>query len=37
MCRGCGWRIIVLAGGERHLRLWRNEVLGQAMLGADRS
>lgn len=32
MCRSRGWRIIVLAGGERHLRLWRSETVGQPML-----
>ena len=32
MCRGRGWRIIVLAGGERHLALWRKEMVGQSML-----
>ncbi|MEE6179733.1 bifunctional lysylphosphatidylglycerol flippase/synthetase MprF [Mycobacterium sp. 050134] len=32
MCRGRGWQIIVLAGGERHLRLWRRETVGQPML-----
>ncbi len=32
MCRGRGWQIIVLAGGERHLRLWRKEKVGQPML-----
>jgi lysylphosphatidylglycerol synthetase-like protein (DUF2156 family) len=32
MCRGRGWQIIVLAGGERHLRLWRSETVGQPML-----
>ena len=32
MCRGRGWQIIVLAGGERHLRLWRDETVGQPML-----
>jgi lysylphosphatidylglycerol synthetase-like protein (DUF2156 family) len=32
MCRGRGWQIIVLAGGERHLRLWRKETVGQPML-----
>lgn len=32
MCRGRGWQIIVLAGGERHVRLWRKETVGQPML-----
>jgi lysylphosphatidylglycerol synthetase-like protein (DUF2156 family) len=32
MCRGRGWQIVVLAGGERHLGLWRNDVVGQPML-----
>lgn len=32
MCRGRGWRIIVLAGGERHLGLWSKETLGQPVL-----
>jgi len=32
MCRGRGWQIIVLAGGERHLELWRSETVGQPML-----
>jgi lysylphosphatidylglycerol synthetase-like protein (DUF2156 family) len=32
MCRSRGWQIIVLAGGERHLRLWRHETVGQPML-----
>nr|WP_232065696.1 phosphatidylglycerol lysyltransferase domain-containing protein [Mycobacterium heidelbergense] len=32
MCRGRGRQIIVLAGGERHLRLWRKETVGQPML-----
>ena len=32
MCRGRGWQIIVLAAGERHLGLWRNETVGQPML-----
>jgi lysylphosphatidylglycerol synthetase-like protein (DUF2156 family) len=32
MCRGRGWQIIVLAGGERHLGLWRSETVGQPML-----
>jgi lysylphosphatidylglycerol synthetase-like protein (DUF2156 family) len=32
MCRSRGWQIIVLAGGERHVRLWRREVVGQPML-----
>ncbi len=32
MCRSRGWQIIVLAGGEQHLRLWRKETVGQPML-----
>ncbi len=32
MCRGRGWQIIVLAGGERHVALWRDDVVGQKML-----
>jgi lysylphosphatidylglycerol synthetase-like protein (DUF2156 family) len=32
MCRSRGWQIIVLAGGERHAGLWRNDVVGQSML-----
>jgi lysylphosphatidylglycerol synthetase-like protein (DUF2156 family) len=32
MCRSRGWQIIVLAGGERHVSLWRNDVVGQPML-----
>jgi lysylphosphatidylglycerol synthetase-like protein (DUF2156 family) len=32
MCRSRGWQIIVLAGGERHLRLWRDKTVGQPML-----
>ncbi|HYB80415.1 MAG TPA: phosphatidylglycerol lysyltransferase domain-containing protein, partial [Mycobacterium sp.] len=32
MCRSRGWRIIVLAGGERHVKLWRSETVGQPML-----
>jgi lysylphosphatidylglycerol synthetase-like protein (DUF2156 family) len=32
MCRGRGWQIIVLAAGERHLGLWRHDVVGQPML-----
>ncbi len=32
MCRGRGWQIIVLAGGERHLRLWGHDTVGQPML-----
>ncbi|OBB65283.1 MULTISPECIES: bifunctional lysylphosphatidylglycerol flippase/synthetase MprF [unclassified Mycobacterium] len=32
MCRGRGWQIIVLAAGERHLRLWRRDTVGQPML-----
>ncbi|MGB8388373.1 bifunctional lysylphosphatidylglycerol flippase/synthetase MprF [Mycobacterium sp.] len=32
MCRSRGWRIIVLASGERHLKLWRSETVGQPML-----
>ncbi|HTY32149.1 bifunctional lysylphosphatidylglycerol flippase/synthetase MprF [Mycobacterium sp.] len=32
MCRGRGWQIIVLAGGQRHVGLWRDDVVGQKML-----
>ncbi|OBG32655.1 bifunctional lysylphosphatidylglycerol flippase/synthetase MprF [Mycobacterium sp. E3198] len=32
MCRSRGWQIIVLAGGERHLGLWRDDVVGHKML-----
>jgi lysylphosphatidylglycerol synthetase-like protein (DUF2156 family) len=32
MCRSRGWQIIVLAGGQRHLGLWRSETVGQPML-----
>lgn len=32
MCRGRGWQIIVLAGGERHRKLWRKDTVGQPML-----
>jgi len=32
MCRRRGWRIIVLAAGQRHLGLWRAETLGQPLL-----
>ncbi|OBH92426.1 bifunctional lysylphosphatidylglycerol flippase/synthetase MprF [Mycobacterium sp. E2733] len=32
MCRSRGWQIVVLAAGERHLRLWRRETVGQPML-----
>lgn len=32
MCRSRGWRIMVLAGGERHLRLWRSQTVRQPML-----
>ncbi|MGO8940072.1 MAG: bifunctional lysylphosphatidylglycerol flippase/synthetase MprF [Mycobacterium sp.] len=32
MCRSRGWQIIVLAGGERHVGLWRKETVGQPML-----
>ncbi|WP_239645635.1 phosphatidylglycerol lysyltransferase domain-containing protein [Mycobacterium sp. UM_CSW] len=32
MCRSRGWQIIVLAAGERHVGLWRNEVVGQPMI-----
>lgn len=32
MCRGRGWQIIVLAAGERHVKLWGNDVVGQKML-----
>jgi lysylphosphatidylglycerol synthetase-like protein (DUF2156 family) len=35
MCRSRGWQIIVLAGGERHVRLWRNDVVGQPMLAVS--
>lgn len=31
MCRSRGWQIIVLAGGERHLGLWRDSKVGQPM------
>ncbi|WP_241524304.1 bifunctional lysylphosphatidylglycerol flippase/synthetase MprF [Mycobacterium paraense] len=32
MCRSRGWQIIVLAAGERHVGLWRDDVVGQKML-----
>lgn len=32
MCRSRGWRIIVLAGAQRHAGLWCNEAIGQPML-----
>lgn len=32
MCHSRGWRIIVLACGQRHLDLWRSETVGQRML-----
>jgi lysylphosphatidylglycerol synthetase-like protein (DUF2156 family) len=32
MCRSRGWRIIVLACGQRHLGLWRDNTVGQPML-----
>jgi lysylphosphatidylglycerol synthetase-like protein (DUF2156 family) len=32
MCHSRGWQIIVLAAGERHLRLWRRDTVGQPML-----
>ena len=32
MCRSRGWRIIVLACGERHLGLWRSETVGRPVL-----
>jgi lysylphosphatidylglycerol synthetase-like protein (DUF2156 family) len=32
LCRSRGWQIIVLAGGERHVGLWRDDVVGQSML-----
>ena len=32
MCRSRGWRIIVLACGERHLGLWRDEAISRPML-----
>jgi lysylphosphatidylglycerol synthetase-like protein (DUF2156 family) len=32
MCRSRGWQIIVLAGGQPHLGLWRSETVGQPML-----
>jgi lysylphosphatidylglycerol synthetase-like protein (DUF2156 family) len=32
MCRRRGWRIIVLAAGQRHLGLWRAETLGKPLL-----
>ncbi|KKC04713.1 hypothetical protein AWC17_26425 [Mycobacterium nebraskense] len=32
MCRSRGWQVIVLAAGERHLRLWCRDTVGQPML-----
>jgi lysylphosphatidylglycerol synthetase-like protein (DUF2156 family) len=32
MCRSRGWRIIVLAGAQRHLGLWCNNASGRSML-----
>ena len=32
MCRSRGWQIIVLAGGERHVGLWRRQTVGQPTL-----
>ncbi|MEE3066810.1 MAG: phosphatidylglycerol lysyltransferase domain-containing protein [Actinomycetota bacterium] len=32
MCRSRGWRILVLACGERHLKLWRTKVGGRLKL-----
>ncbi len=32
MCRSKGWRIIVLACGERHLGLWRDDLVGRPKL-----
>ena len=32
MCRSRGWQIIVLAGGERYVGLWRSETVGQPMV-----
>jgi lysylphosphatidylglycerol synthetase-like protein (DUF2156 family) len=32
MCRGKGWRIIVLAGAERYQGLWCHEAIGQPTL-----
>lgn len=32
MCRGRGWRIVVLAGGHRWLGLWRDDAIGKPML-----
>lgn len=32
MCRGRGWRIMVLACGERHLVLWGDHALSKAVL-----
>lgn len=32
MCRSRGWRIVVLAAGERHLALWHDGQLGRSML-----
>jgi lysylphosphatidylglycerol synthetase-like protein (DUF2156 family) len=31
MCRGRGWRIMVLAGAERHLGLWYHESIGHPL------
>ncbi len=32
MCRSKGWRIVVLACGEQHVGLWREELVGRPML-----
>lgn len=32
MCRGLGWRIIVLACGQGHVGLWRDEMVGYPKL-----
>jgi lysylphosphatidylglycerol synthetase-like protein (DUF2156 family) len=32
MCRSKGWRIVVLAAGERHVGLWRKSHLGRSTL-----
>jgi lysylphosphatidylglycerol synthetase-like protein (DUF2156 family) len=32
MCRSRGWRIIVLACGQRHLGLWRDDTVGRPLL-----
>jgi lysylphosphatidylglycerol synthetase-like protein (DUF2156 family) len=32
MCRGRGWRIIVLAGAQRHLGLWCHHAIDRSML-----